>query len=1257
MLRWSRVFLPVIVGATLGCSAQGFDNQATCVADSQCESGLCMSNRCVALHADEDGDGLTNLAERIVGSNAFLGDTDADGIGDAIEVGGDPPAPHAALDSDADGVLDVFESAVADADLDCLPDQYDATDSDGTAQTAPEAAALRELHCDYTGVCGTSEVEVVVTCDEGVPTCAYAGPIFETIETLCDGLDNDCDGLTDEDLPMLTTGPEVLGECVAQKPSCVDGVPQELQPGHPSDEICNGKDDDCDGVVDNDLQIGQPCDGLGVCTAGVYECDPDDAEGDGDYRVCSTSALGSQYFATIELCNALDDDCDGEVDEDFGPVGPTASCGECGGYWVCAADQLSTLCTTDAFVGSGEDCDGIDNDCDGLTDEQEDLDATLAGCPTLGVCATPGTTAASCFDAEDGTFKLVCTPTAASPWEPGTELTCDGQDNDCDGLTDESFTYAGPEKELALGQPCGFGKCDGGVVQCATDGKGAVCSSLNQKEPEICNDIDDDCDGDTDEGMTWNGLEKGDTCEGTGQCGAGTVSCHPETGATTCSTDADGVDSQAVPEVCNLLDDDCDGETDELDDVKANQPNCLEPGVCATGQGVTIGCVDGVIACDLGDVDEYEKGDELTCDSKDNDCDGLVDELLAKTSGSSWALQAAGTPPPRVEMVAAWAPGQGVVLVGGDATTPTPDGPKPAALTDTWVYKPGTQTWDERFNPGPPPRAGATVVNDPTAGAGRMILFGGQDPQTGALLKDLHELDIKTWQWSAVTAVEGSAAARVGHAAVVDPETGWMWVIGGTSEGLGDAVVAFDLPAGKWVPGLPKGPGWREGVAAVLEPGGVGDEALPSRLVVFGGQAPDGSLPGDTWVLSVGDSGWTPFAANATGAPPPRRDHRMAYHDAGAWLFGGVGGSAPLGDLWRFDLESLTWAPLALADGPPPRRSPAFVGTEDGLLVLGGSAGGEAFTDAWLLKTAPEPMWQALSVGQVPTPRSDAFMAVESPGQLLMFGGVSQSLTQATALGDVWRLDGTKAVWTQISDGGPARARAAVAWDAGAERLLVHGGYPNGQPGEASTDLWTRAGGKWQKSAAQGLPALAAHAAAWDTVNEKLLLVGGLLDGQPSAGLWRIDLNNAKVEQPEVSGQIPPPVSGHVLCVDGNSARAILAAGAGAEGGLYALDLATYEWELKASVPSMAVDRPVVLLEPNSDRLLLGAAATGKPAFWEVHLDSGVISKLEMGIAPTSLDRTSAAFDPLLGSAFLFGGIDTGGHARNALWSMDYVCE
>jgi len=94
----------------------------------------------------------------------------------------------------------------------------------------------------------------------------------------------------------------------------------------PSDEACNGEDDDCDGHVDEGLLSAcGDCEPLPaeICNGGDDDCDGQVDEG-------LRNACGDCGAVPVEVCNGVDDDCDGEIDEDFDLENDVANCGRCG---------------------------------------------------------------------------------------------------------------------------------------------------------------------------------------------------------------------------------------------------------------------------------------------------------------------------------------------------------------------------------------------------------------------------------------------------------------------------------------------------------------------------------------------------------------------------------------------------------------------------------------------------------------------------------------------------------------------------------------------------------------------------------------------------------------------------------------------------------------------------------------------------------------------------------------------------------------
>jgi hypothetical protein len=181
------------------------------------------------------------------------------------------------------------------------------------------------------------------------------------------------------------------------------------------------------------------------------------------------------------------------------------------------------------------------------------------------------------------------------PLHTATAETCNGLDDDCDGQVDEG----NPPGGAACSVPDRLGVCAAGTISCSTGSM--QCAQTVQPTAETCNGLDDDCDGATDEALGSS------TC-GVGVCAVTVASC------------AGGAPQVCVPgtpgtETCNGLDDDCDGATDE----GFGSTTC-GVGACA----VTVAnCAGGVPQTCVPPA----PGEEI-CNGQDDDCDGLKDENM-----------------------------------------------------------------------------------------------------------------------------------------------------------------------------------------------------------------------------------------------------------------------------------------------------------------------------------------------------------------------------------------------------------------------------------------------------------------------------------------------------------------------------------------------------------------------------------------------------------------------------------------------------
>jgi hypothetical protein len=342
--------------------------------------------------------------------------------------------------------------------------------------------------------------------DEGDDTghlvcdCVDTNPeIHPGAAEICNGIDDNCNGKVDEKLGSTTCG---VGECQVTVKNCVKGVPQTCTPKDPTPEICDGKDNNCDGQIDNDPTLDVDHDGFCACAPSVMNGGDKkgyrDNENDENHRFkcdCDDTNAGI-YPGAQELCNSLDDNCNGKVDEAFKDLGKKCSLGEgeCAakGVYVCNADGSGTMCNAVVGTPTPEICDGKDNDCDGKIDNGLDVDHD-------GFCACDPSVViggGKQGDKEDKGFECDCNDN--DPFvNPKAKEICDGKDNNCNGKLDEAFKK--------LGGKCSVGKgaCEAkGVYVCNADGSDTTCDAV-AKAPttEICDGKDNDCNGKIDDGL------------------------------------------------------------------------------------------------------------------------------------------------------------------------------------------------------------------------------------------------------------------------------------------------------------------------------------------------------------------------------------------------------------------------------------------------------------------------------------------------------------------------------------------------------------------------------------------------------------------------------------------------------------------------------------------------------------------------------------------------------------------------------------
>ena len=535
-------------------------------------------------------------------SGELAGDEDGDGVAadddcDDADAAVFPDAPELCngVDDDCDGEVD------EDGDT------WFYGDADGDGHGDP---AVAELACDPPAGFVTTDDD----CDDA------DAAVFPGADEVCNGMDDNCDGEIDppDQLWFLDGDGDGFGDALISAADCAppdghvaddtdcDDTDPAVSPD--AEEVCNGVDDDCDDVVDEDLLVvfyldgdgdgyGDPDTTLSACELPLGYADNVDDCDDTDVSVNP---------AAVEVCGGVDDDCDGLVDD--------------------ADPDVDT---------SGGSVFHVDADLDGYGDPAA----------TVRACGTGGGAVADATDCDD-------TDAAVSP---GATESCSGVDDDCDGLVDDAdtsvdlstgstwYTDADADAHGDAASPESACAQPSGTVADATD-----CDdtdpAVNPAASEVCNGVDDDCDGDIDDAdssidtsthTTWYADADAD---GYGDPTTTSDACDLPSGYAALDTDCDDTDAAISPgadEICNSVDDDCDGDIDDDDasldtstadlfftdaDADGYGDPDLEIYACVEPSGVT----DVDTDCDDSDPDVNPAGTEA-CNGYDDDCDGTAD--------------------------------------------------------------------------------------------------------------------------------------------------------------------------------------------------------------------------------------------------------------------------------------------------------------------------------------------------------------------------------------------------------------------------------------------------------------------------------------------------------------------------------------------------------------------------------------------------------------------------------------------------------
>lgn len=559
-------------------------------------------------------------------------------------------ATDALLASASDSISLPIKSCT-DLDGDGFSQECDNDCNDGDATIypgAPEACDRKDNDCnnaidDAPDQDGDGFNACTGDCDD---TTAETAP--GKIES-CDGLDNNCVLGVDEGFDADRDTYNDMVRCPTTGTDC-DDKSASINPG--AVESCDGVDNNCNGAIDDGAEsiffYDLDLDGYGDPTNSTFSCEMPIGTVT-NASDCDDSS-GSINPAAMEACNGKDDDCDGATDEDTTPLtfypdvdgdgyGVSGSSTQTGcvpplGYAAESGDCNDSNVSVNP--GQTEVCDTIDNDCDTQIDEgviktfyrDNDGDGFGIDSDQKTGCSAPSGYASKGGDCNDNSIDI----------NPGATEQCDSIDNNCNGLVDDQVTTKVYYKD---GDGDGYGDSANSQTKCSRP-TGYVeqpgdCNdanaAINPAATEVCDTKDNNCNGQTDEGVQLTFYRDADSDGYGNPNGATTLACTAPSGYVSNKTDCNDSSNTSYPganELCDGLDNDCDGILDDgltqktfYKDADGDLYGNLSSTISACA--APVGYVANSSDCNDSNKSTYPGATE-TCDSADNDCDGTVDE-------------------------------------------------------------------------------------------------------------------------------------------------------------------------------------------------------------------------------------------------------------------------------------------------------------------------------------------------------------------------------------------------------------------------------------------------------------------------------------------------------------------------------------------------------------------------------------------------------------------------------------------------------
>jgi hypothetical protein len=618
---------------------------------------------CDAANTDEDCDSLADNADSSASTatkSTYYLDSDGDTYGGTTSAKYcDLPTGYSAVSTDCNdtssainpGATEICDAANTDEDCDSLADNADSSasaatkgtyyrDSDADGYGGTTTGAYCDLPSGYSTV-STDCNDSAAAINPGATEICDAANTDEDCDSLADNNDSSASAATKSTYYLDSDGDTYGGSVSARYcdlPTGYSAVGTDCNDASASispaaTEICDSAntDEDCDGLADNNdtsastatktsYYVDSDGDGYGSTTSAKY-CDLPSG-----YAALSTDCDDTRATvspAGTEVCDAsnLDEDCDGKSDDldssvtagtkstwyrdadtdGYGTISTTtAACDQPSGYVTSSTDCNDLAATISPAASEICDAANTDEDCDSKVDDADSsvLASTKGSWYTDGDGDGYGVTTAVLAACDQPTGRVAlpgdCNDTSTAYNPAATDVCSDPNDYNCDG----SVGYADADAD-------GFAACE----ECDDND-----FSIKPTGIELCDGVDNNCDGDVDEdsaadAATWYEDVDGD---GYGDAALSTVACEAPTGYV--ASDADCDDSSiaynpAAPESCDDPNDyNCDGAVEYADADADGFPACTE--------------------CDDTDPAVSPSGVEV-CDGIDNNCDGVIDEDTA----------------------------------------------------------------------------------------------------------------------------------------------------------------------------------------------------------------------------------------------------------------------------------------------------------------------------------------------------------------------------------------------------------------------------------------------------------------------------------------------------------------------------------------------------------------------------------------------------------------------------------------------------